>query len=142
MALCPYVVIFSLTSNTLSRDVEGSSLKGRSLATAPAFLPFSQRWGSPLGQKPVSTGPSVVHYTCHATHHRRFRGTCRKTGEAHDQLRTAEKWILLPAESNGNCPFQGHWGEADISICLPDAELELNHNPLVMDNLGCQLDCI
>lgn len=62
-------------------------------------------------------------------------------GEARDQIGTAEEWTLLLAESGGNCPFRGHWGEADISISLPDAKLEFNHNSLVMDNLDSQVDC-
>lgn len=65
-------------------------------------------------------------------------------GESHDQIIIAVKQILLLAESEGICSFEGHQGEADISIgvCLPDAELEETHDPLVMDNLECQLDCI
>ena len=64
------------------------------------------------------------------------------TGGTEAPAGTAETRILLLAESEGNCPFQGHWSEVDISICLPDVEMELNHNPLEMDNLGCQFNCI
>lgn len=68
-----------------------------------------------MGQKPVSTGPTCrsLHFPCHISQEVQRR--LSDDGEARDQIGTAEEWTLLLAESEGNCPFQGHWGEAELA---------------------------
>lgn len=119
----PLVLVesFYLTSsNTHSRDVEGSSLKCRSLATAPCFSSIFTEVGLTHGTE------TCEHRACHCS----LRFPCHISQEIQRHL-PDDGWTpwsnwnsreMDPAawKSEGHYPFHGHWGEADISICLPD----------------------
>lgn len=136
MTLCLCGVIFYLTSNTHSRNVEDSCLECRSLATVPRFSSTFTEVGLAHGTEACE----------HRVHHWSLYFPCQASPEVQRRLpdegrsprsnRNSREMDPAACRVEVTVPFR------DTGLRQPLASAFQMQTPLVTDNLGCQFDCI